>query len=313
METQMQAGSQSQTQLPQDERIWAALAHGSAFFVFFGPIIPVIVWFTQRKKSAYLAFQALQAMLYQSLFFWTWVLLIPLLMIVVVVIIIFSGILLAQDQNNEVLVALLPQILIWGTMIGTFLLYAGIGVWGAVASLTGRDFRYPFFGGRLARHLDYHGPQTASLLADKEDQVVGAVCHSTSVLLVFGIATPLLVWITQHERSMLLRFQALQALVYQAIGLIGYFAFTLLNFVFVFGSMGLALLSSEPNPSSAMPVWLGVATVTLIAFSCVFLLAALVYPVLAFVAVVRVLKGHDFHYPVLGRILAARLKPKEAT
>ena len=80
METQMQAESQPRAaSANQDDRIWVAIVHGSAFLVFFGPIIPVILWFTHRKKSAYVAFQALQAMIYQSLFLWTWVLLIPLL------------------------------------------------------------------------------------------------------------------------------------------------------------------------------------------------------------------------------------------
>jgi hypothetical protein len=37
-----------------------------------------------------------------------------------------------------------------------------------------------------------------------------------------------------------------------------------------------------------------------------------VYQVLAFVAAVRVLNGRDFHYPILGNLLASRLKPAEA-
>ncbi len=311
METQIQAGSQPQAAANQDDRIWAAIAHGSGFFVFFGPIIPVILWFTQRKKSAYIAFQALQAMVYQSLFFWTWVLLIPLLMIVIVAIMVLVGIVVARDPNNAFLMGFLPQLLIWGTMLGTFLVYTGIGVWGAIASLMGRDFRYPFFGERMARMLDYHGPDTASLPEDAEDHIVGAVCHSTSALLLWGIVTPIVVWITQHERSIFLRFQALQALIYQAIGIVAYFAFMMLYMVFFFGFMGAALFASNSS-SSAAPAWLGIAMLPFLAIMCVFALAGLVYPVLAFVAAVRVWNGHDFHYPILGSILASRLKPAEA-
>ncbi len=311
METQMQAGSQPRAAANQDDRIWAAIAHGSGFFVFFGPITPVILWFTQRKKSAYVAFQALQAMVYQSLFFWTWVLLVPLLMVVIVFIALFAGLLLARDQGNQFLIGFLPQLLVWGTFLGTFLLYAGIGVWGAIASLTGRDFRYPFFGDRMARALDYHGPETASLPEDKEDHIVGAVCHSTSALLLWGIITPIVVWITQHERSMFLRFQALQAIIYQAIGLVAYFAFMMLYLVFMFGFVGVAVFASQPGSSSS-PAWLGIAIVPFLSVMCVFALAGLVYPVLAFIAAVRVLNGHNYHYPIIGNILASRLKPVEA-
>ncbi len=311
METQMQAGSQPQAAAAQDDRIWAAIAHGSGFVVFFGPIIPVILWFTQRKRSAYIAFQALQAMVYQSLFFWSWVLLAPLLAILVVVVMVFAGLLLAQDQGKQFLIGVLPQLLMWGTILGTFLVYTGIGVWGAIASLRGRDFRYPFFGERMARMLDYHGPETVSLPEDTEDHIVGAVCHSTSALLMWGIITPIVVWITQHERSMFLRFQALQALIYQGIGLVAYFAFLALYFVFIFGFMGVAIYAGNSG-SSASPAWLGIAALPFLGIMCLFALAGLVYPVLAFVAAVRVLNGHDYHYPILGNILASKLKPAEA-
>jgi uncharacterized Tic20 family protein len=316
METQMQAASQPQaTSANKDDRIWVAIVHGSAFLVFFGPIIAVILWFTHRKKSAYVAFQALQAMVYQSLFFWTWVLLIPLLVIVLMVIMVFVMALLIHDRGNGFLIGFLPQLVIWGTMLGTFLVYAGIGLWGAISSLQGRDFRYPFFGDRLARHLEYHGAETVSLPEDKEDQVIGAVCHSTGILMLWGLATPIVVWITQHERSMFLRFQALQALIYQAIGLLAYFAFFMLYMVFIFGFMDL-LMFTGGSGSSTPPTWLGIALLPFLAFICVFMLGGLAYPLLAFVAAVRVLKGHDFHYPILGNILgnilASKLKPVEA-
>ncbi len=310
METQMQTGSQPRAAAAnQDDRVWAAIAHGSAFFVFFGPLVPVIVWFSQRKKSAYLAFQALQAMIYQSLFFWTWVLLVPLLTVLIVVVIVLAA-LLSRDQNNAWLFVVLPQLLMWGTILGTFVVYVGVGLWGAVAILTGRDFRYPFFGDRMARHLEYRGVETASLAEDKEDHIAGAVCHSTSAILLWGVVTPLLVWITQHERSAFLRFQALQAVIYQALGFVAYLGFMTLYIVSFLAMMG-ATISSRGAASSGLPAWMGISEVASFALSCVFMLGALAYPLLAFVAAVRVLNGRNFHYPILGSFLAARLKPAE--
>ena len=52
-----------------DEKILAALAHGSVFLMFLGPVVPVILWVTQRKKSNYVSFHALQAMGYQAFYF----------------------------------------------------------------------------------------------------------------------------------------------------------------------------------------------------------------------------------------------------
>ncbi len=39
-----------------DERIAAALAHGSTILFGFGFIVPLIIWITQRKKSAFASF-----------------------------------------------------------------------------------------------------------------------------------------------------------------------------------------------------------------------------------------------------------------
>ena len=45
----------------QDERVMAAVAHATIIFSAVGLIGPLIIWGTQREKSPFLAFQALQA------------------------------------------------------------------------------------------------------------------------------------------------------------------------------------------------------------------------------------------------------------
>ena len=54
----------------QDERTWATLAHASALLNLFGGvgglIAVALIWLIQREKSAWVAFQALQAGLFQG-------------------------------------------------------------------------------------------------------------------------------------------------------------------------------------------------------------------------------------------------------
>ncbi len=296
----------------QDDRIWAAVAHGSAFFVFFGPVIPLVIWVTQRKKSGYVTFHALQAMIYQSLFFWAWVLLIPLLALIVFGILILVGLGSKQATGGEPLLGMLPSILIFVVMLGTLLLYIGVGIEGAVASLMGRDFRYPFFGRRLARKLQYEGHAGSSILEDRENQVVGAVCHSTAVLALLGLITPFVVWFTQRERTKVLGFQAFQALAYQAVGLIGYGVFTALDLLFAVAMIPLSALSFGAGSSSGSSALALAVFLVMTLILCLFTLALPAYQILAFVAAVRVLNGHDFHYPILGRILSPREDHGEA-
>ena len=49
----------------QDERIMAAIAHASIVASGFGIVAAVVIWLTQREKSNYVRFQALQATAYQ--------------------------------------------------------------------------------------------------------------------------------------------------------------------------------------------------------------------------------------------------------
>jgi uncharacterized Tic20 family protein len=55
----------------------------------------------------------------------------------------------------------------------------------------------------------------------REDQLVAGLCHAAILMPLIGIAVPLAVWLSQRERSALLRENGLQALVFQfsALGL----------------------------------------------------------------------------------------------
>ena len=46
----------------QDERLMAALSHFTVLLPFIGLLAPIIIWVTQKEKSRYVAFQALQAL-----------------------------------------------------------------------------------------------------------------------------------------------------------------------------------------------------------------------------------------------------------
>ncbi|MBN1811378.1 MAG: DUF4870 domain-containing protein [Anaerolineae bacterium] len=50
-----------------DERLMAAIAHGSVVLTGPGIAVAVLIWLTQKEKSAYAAAQAMQAAVYQLL------------------------------------------------------------------------------------------------------------------------------------------------------------------------------------------------------------------------------------------------------
>jgi len=162
----------------QDEKIMAALGHATIIWPVMGILAPVIIWGTQREKSRFAAFQALQATVYHM------TLVLAGLACSVCYFCSYLGMMVgivgmplsmlftmpAQGPTPEELspVALIPMVLGFLGMIVFYLAifgllflglavwgaYIGYGLYGAVATLQGKDFRYALLGSRLERYLE---------------------------------------------------------------------------------------------------------------------------------------------------------------
>jgi hypothetical protein len=143
-----------QVAIKQDEKLLAGLAHGSVLLGLFtngigGIGAALAIWLIQKEKSAYVATQAVQALVYQVVTviiamlawccwggLWMALLLPPVL--------VNPG---AYDQSPPAgmwvgLILMVVPFGIWGLTI----LY---GLWGAVRCLGGHDFKYIIIGNWL--------------------------------------------------------------------------------------------------------------------------------------------------------------------
>ena len=162
----------------QDEKIMAAIGHATIIWPVMGIIAPLVVWATQREKSRFVAFQALQASVYHATlilagltcgacYFCAYLGMILGIMSVPV------SMFLASPPGGPTLdelppAALIPVGLGFVGMIVFYLaifglLFLGLAVWGAhvgyglygaAANLQGRKFRYAVIGPRLKRYLE---------------------------------------------------------------------------------------------------------------------------------------------------------------
>jgi uncharacterized Tic20 family protein len=150
----------SSTTPNQDERIMAALSHVTAILPFLGVIAPIVIWVTQKDKSQYVAFQALQALGYQLTMILAWFVGMACYMCS------FFGTFLGMipltatspEEPNPLAVAgftltfLIPFIVFGAIFVGG-ILFVIYGLVGAVMVLQGKDFRYLIIGTRLERYL----------------------------------------------------------------------------------------------------------------------------------------------------------------
>lgn len=145
---------------------------------------------------------------------------------------------------------------------------------------------------------------------NREDQLAAALCHASAMVPLIGMMVPIAVWFSQREHSPLLRFQAIQALVYQILGIAAYFllgACSMLSMLFMFPIPFLAEAMPRGNQSSPQMVLMIVVMVlffgSMLLISLAYSLGAPLYVIIALVAGWRILGGHNFHYPLLGRLV----------
>ncbi len=139
---------QSQSNLGTENRLLAALAHASVAMQGLGVLVGVVVYFNQREKSRFAAYQALQAAIYQLLN----LILIGVLWVAwgIYYTLSMTSMIRSADQSGpppEFFVALGSTAI----PIVVMLIVIVYGLWAAIKVWQGRDFRYPWLGAWLER------------------------------------------------------------------------------------------------------------------------------------------------------------------
>ncbi|MFT3894879.1 MAG: DUF4870 domain-containing protein [Anaerolineales bacterium] len=291
-----------------EERIWAVFSHLSAFAMGMGLLLPVIGWAEQRRKSKYASFQCLQSLGYQSLGYTVWMLSYLLLMIVLFLIMVL-GIGVAGNNSEMMGTAMTAWMVFFFVVIlislgGYFLL----PIIAAVSCGLGREFRYPVLGSRLARYLGYEPAQQDGeetwLIEEHEDRWVSSMGHFTVILPLWGILAPVTAWIVQGKRSLFLKFQSIQTTAYQVLvnGIyLGSGFIMMIGMSIFFALVGLEGGPSQPASPSQM-IGIVVFALSMLIFMFVILVLPL-FHILGQWAGYRVLKGDDYRYPLVGRLV----------
>jgi len=287
-----------------EDRIWAVIAHLSAVAFGMGILLPVIGWSEQRRKSNFTSFQCLQALGYQSLGYTVWFLVYLLVTVILVIIIVIALPVVAAEnvQFDKFMLGWMSILIVF--MFGMLAAYLLLPVIAAVSCALGRDFHYPILGKRLAIYLGYdstgNSEEQTWLIEENEERWVAAMGHFSILIMLWGMLAPFTALLLQGKRSFFLKFQSIQTLIYQGLTTILYFG---AGFVYVFGIFLVAatigiMENTQAGSSEMIPGFIIFIIVSLIAVAML-----LVVPLLHVVgqyAGYRVLKGDNYHYPVIG-------------
>jgi uncharacterized Tic20 family protein len=164
-------------------------------------------------------------------------------------------------------------------------------------------------GNRLASYLGYDPARTQDeqlwLMEVHEDRWVAGMGHFSVIIAIWGMVAPLIAWVLQGKRSLFLKFQSMQTLVYQASVTLLYLGSVLL---YLFGIAIISLIATmgwTGNVRMDSPV--GIVGIVFLAISLlVVVIVMLLVPLLHILgqwAGYRVLKGDDYRYPLVGRLV----------
>jgi uncharacterized Tic20 family protein len=290
-----------------EERIWAVLSHLSSLAFGMGILLPIISWSDQRRKSNYASFQSLQALGYQSLGFTVWILSYLIVFIAVLIVLVFMSF---QAENTGKSFNPFPGpggILLFILVFGFLAIYFLFPIIAAISCAFGKDFRYPILGNRLAHYLQYDRNQKSDeplwLSEDHEIRWVAAMGHFSVLIMLWGMLAPLTTWILHGTRSRFLKFQSIQTLVYQAGTTILYFVG---GFIYLFGFLLLVAgtgIIGEGNFNSPSEIFVILVFGLSLLISFVLILLVPLLHILGQWAGYRVLKGDDYRYPFVGKLV----------
>ena len=292
-----------------EDRIWAVLSHLSALTLGMGILLPIIGWTEQRRKSNYASFQCLQALGYQSLGYTIWLL--SYLVVFTVFLIILVAFSFQTENTSETFDPFLGpwSFIIFVLIFGFLALYFILPLIAAIACALGRDFRYPIMGNRLAHYLEYEPIKVELMNEHHEDHWVAAMGHFAVIIALWGMLAPLTTWLTQGKQNLFLKFQSIQTLILQVVVLILYFVALFVyffGFFLLFATMG--FMETQFGSSSGMFSLILFGVISLLAIA-IFLLIPLLH-ILGQWAGYRVLKGDDYRYPLLGRLIEGWLSSR---
>ncbi|MBN2501065.1 MAG: DUF4870 domain-containing protein [Anaerolineales bacterium] len=291
-----------------EERIMGAISHAGIILAATGLIAPIIVWITQREKSRFARFQALQALAYQlgKSFIYLAALLLAFILT-------FGLIAIEFLKGNPVSRTATPDLYIFTQVLGLIILFSTmalvilLGLIGSIACLAGKDFHYPLLGKWIQTYLDNtveNGAQEDTNEPNlREDQLIAVLSHAGFLIPFWGVIVPVILWFSEKNRSALLRFQSLQAAIFQLTSIfLIYFSFG----CYVLSVFVPALISNANYNLALTLVEIGSNIINLM-----FLIGGPLYLLFGCIAVWRVSKGYDYRYPLLGKLTKKLLNHKQ--
>ncbi len=146
----------------------------------------------------------------------------------------------------------------------------------------------------------------------QDERWIAALCHASVIIPMQGLLVPIIVWATQQKRSKELRLQAIQAAIFQFIGIAGYMVAVGFYMIGIFTTLPLSIIIAGPS-QSAEPGFPILMFVFVFFFMAALFIAGPIWMLIGLIGGGRTLAGYNFHYPLLGKWIEKRFIDNKET
>jgi uncharacterized protein len=133
----------------------------------------------------------------------------------------------------------------------------------------------------------------------KEEKLMALLSHLSIFIPNIGVLAPIIIWVTNKEKSDFVRFNALQAIFFQLIFFVLMMLFMFVGIILMLVSIPWFDLSSNPEP--------GAVFFLSMIFMFMFFPLWIIFGIYATVASVKSYKGKIFKYAIIGRIIQRKV------
>ena len=132
-----------------------------------------------------------------------------------------------------------------------------------------------------------------------EEKIMSLLSHISILIPNIGVAVPVIIWITQKDKSKFTRFNALQAIFFQIVFMALIMLSVFIGIIIMF--ISLPVLISNPDDTPGILFWVSMGIMNL------YFPLWLIFSIYAIVASVKSFKGKIFNYAVIGRIIEKKV------
>lgn len=150
-----------------------------------------------------------------------------------------------------------------------------------------------------------------SLTPTQDERVMAALSHASALLPMMGVIAPIVIWVTQKEKSRYVAFQSLQALAYQLSMIVAWFIGMGCYMLSFFGTfITIPFAASSGNSPDGSPIFGLAFLIPFLVFGAIFI-GGFFFIIYGMVAAVMAFQGKAFRYVIIGRRVEHFMQSKQ--